>query len=272
MKLVEIYDSSPEYQNYKVRQITANQNRLNDVSRNASHNATMAAHKNHTAPIYATQAEWDNWMRMGGIEFARQMDLDRMNDPRAKQFRSDADDRQNYIRSRLQQGMKEAYDPKDPDSWMDPTNRRNAEYAQTHYSQPADDTLTTDGTFSDSAAYANHASRTNTAQQNRERFAAQNARYKANLAANSQHTSPMYSTPEEWNMWVKQGGLDYAREMDISNLRKQQKAKHDVDYAERQAYIKSLEQKQRQRQSAQPGEFSGMFRQHFQQQAARRPR
>ena len=245
MLLREIFDSSPEYQNHKVRQITTNQNRVNDASRRAAQAATMQAHSNHRTPIYATQAEWDNWVRMGGIEYAREMDLDRMNDPRIKQFKDDGAQQRDYIRSKLQQrGAMEAYDPRDPDSWMDDQNRENAQYAQTHYSQPADDNLSTDGTFSDSAAYANHKSRTKTAQRNRVDFAAQNAQYKANLSANSQHTSPVYSTQEEWNMWIKQGGLDYAQQMDISNMKKQQSAKHNVDYEERQAYIQSLRNKQ----------------------------
>lgn len=287
MKLCELFDSSPEYQNYKVRQITANQNRVNNASRRVSQSATMAAHTNHVAPIYATQVEWDNWIRMGGIEYARQMDVDRMNDPRVKQTHADTVQQQNYVRNRLQQqrggGMSEAYDPNDPDSWMDDQNRKNAQYAQTHYSQPADDTLSTDGTFSDSMAYANHKSRTNSAQRNRVDFAAQNARYKADLSANSQHTSPVYATPEEWNLWVRQGGLQYAQQMDLGKKQNHDRAKHSVDYAERQAYIKSLEMKQKlrqqqlelqkqqqihnmqlQKQRSARGQFSNDFRQHFQ--------
>lgn len=236
----QTFGSSPEYQNNKVRNITANQNKVNNTSRNASQTATMAAHTNHTAPIYSTRGEWDNWVRQGGIEYAREMDLDHTSDARAAQFKKDGNDQHNYIRSKLNQNTNEEYDPKDPDSWMDQKNQKNAQYAQTHYSQPADDTMSTDGTFSDSAAYQNHAARTKTAQNNRTSFAKDNAIYKSNLSANSQHTAPTYSTPEEWNQWVRQGGLSYAQAMDVDNSKKQSKAKSDVDYAERQSYINSL--------------------------------
>lgn len=276
MKLHELYDSSPEYQNYKVRNITANQNRVNNASRTASQAATMAAHSNHTTPIYATQGEWDNWLRMGGIEYARQMDLDRMNDPRAKQFQAKVKQQQSYVQSQLQrsQNTHEAYDPRDPDSWMDDTNRKNAQYAQTHYSQPADDTMTTDGTFSDSAAYANHRDRTRTAQQNRANFAKQNAEYKANMSANSQHTSPMYSTQEEWDKWVRDVDLHYAQGRDLENLKKQQLAKFNVEYEERQAYIRALKQMHQppptQNSYQNNRQFSPLFRQQLQQRNIRK--
>lgn len=236
----QTFGSSPEYQNNKVRNITANQNKINNASRNASQTATMAAHTNHTAPIYSTRGEWDNWIRQGGIEYAREMDLDHTNDARSAQFKKDGREQQNYVRSKLNQNTNEKYDPTDPDSWMDQKNQQNAQYAKTHYSQPADDTMSTDDTFSDSGAYQNHASRTKTAQNNRVDFAKNNANYKANLSANSQHTSPIYSSPEEWNQWVKKVDLDYAQQMDIDKGKQQSGAKFDVDYAERQAYINSL--------------------------------
>ena len=240
----QTFSSSPEYQNYKSRTVTANQNKINNTSKIASNNATLSAHSSHTSPIYSTQGEWNNWVRKGGLEYAREMDLDHTNDSRVSQFKKDGNDQQNYVRSQLNQNTNEE---NDTDSQLDSTNQQNAQYAQTHYSQPADDTLSTDGTFSDNMAYQNHASRTKTAQNNRTDFAQNNANYKANLSANSQHTSPVYSSAEEWNQWVKQGGLDYAQQMDIYNSKKQQSAKFDVDYAERKSYIDSLNnQKQQQ--------------------------
>lgn len=236
----ETYGVSADYQNFKTKDITANQNKINNASRNASNNATLTAHSNHTSPIYSTQSAWDNWIRQGGIEYARQMDLDRTNDPRSKQFKTDADTQQNYVRSQLAPNTNEEYDPADPDSWMDQTNQQNAQYAKTHYSQPADDTLTTDGTYSDSAAFSNYKSRKNSAQKNRVSGADQDANYKADLSAASQHTAPMYSTPEEWNMWVKQGGLDFAQQMDVDKSKQQRGAKSNIDYAEQQAYIRKL--------------------------------
>ena len=129
-----------------------------------------------------------------------------------------------------------------PNNGMDPVNQKNAEYAQTHYPQPASDSIYTDGTYGDNLAYQNYKSRKNTAQQNRVNSASQDASYKANLSANSQHTAPMYSTQAEWNQWVRQGGIDYARSMDLDNLNKKQKSSFDTDYAERQAYIRQQNQ------------------------------
>lgn len=134
----------------------------------------------------------------------------------------------------------ESADPRD--AWMDPVNQKNAEYAQTHYSQPADDSVYTDGTFGDSAAYQNYKSRKNTAQQNKVNSASQDAAYNSDMSAQSQHTSPVYSTQEEWNDWVRKGGLEYARSMDLEYLKKDKTTKFNTDYAERQAYIRSQNQ------------------------------
>lgn len=136
--------------------------------------------------------------------------------------------------------INENTDPRD--AWMDPVNRKNAEFAQTHYAQPADDSVYNDGTYGDSMAYQNYKSRKNTAQQNRVNSASQDAAYKAKLAAHSQHTSPIYSSQEEWNTWVRQGGLDYARDMDLQKLSKDKKANYDVSSAEQQAYIRQQNQ------------------------------
>lgn len=126
----------------------------------------------------------------------------------------------------------------DPDSWMDPVNRKNAEYAQTHYSQPDDDSIYNTGIHGDSAAYQNYKSRKNTAQQNKVNSGSMDAAYKATLAANTQHTSPIYSTQEEWDSWIRKGGIEYARDMDLDNLKKQKTSNFNTDYAERQAYIR----------------------------------
>ena len=267
----DVLGSSPDYQNYKTRNITTNQNTINNASRNTSQNAVLTAHTKHFSPIYATQPEWDNWVRMGGIEYARQMDLDRLTDPRANQLNKDSSDQQNYVRSQLDKNTNEEYelddpdnsespesqmdatnqqnsryDPNNPESWMDATNQQNAQFAQTHYDQPADDTLRTDGTFSDNMAYQNHAARTKTAQNNRVNFAKGNAQYKADLSANSQHTAPVYSSPEEWNQWVKQGGLDYAQQRDIDSLKRQKSIKFGVDSAEQSAYVDALNNRRKQ--------------------------
>ena len=118
-------------------------------------------------------------------------------------------------------------------------DRNNAEYNKTNYPHPNDDTMYTNNTFGDNLAYQDFASKKNTAQQNRINNASRDASYKATLSAQSQHTSPVHASQEDWNMWMRQGGIDYAREMDIEQQKKKDRSTSDTDYAERQAYIRS---------------------------------
>lgn len=118
-------------------------------------------------------------------------------------------------------------------------DKNNAEYDKTNYPRANDDTMYTNNTFGDNLAYQNHASRKNTAQQNRINGAAKDANYTATMAAQSQHTAPIYATQEEWNQWVRQGDLEYARAMDLHKKTNKAQANFDTDNAERQAYIRS---------------------------------